>query len=76
MKEKAMKQYIELNKRLASGEDYELVLEDIYDTDEETYADFNCETFSGTYLIKENRIGKVINIWKINENNDIVGYLK
>lgn len=72
---KAYKQRDELNKRLANGEHYETVLDDIYDTDDETYADFNCETFSGTYLIKENRIGEVIDVWKFDDNGDIIGYI-
>ena len=76
MKTKALKQLNELNERLASGEHFESVLDDIYDTDDETYADFNCETFSGTYSFKNNRISNNIDVWELNNNGDIIGYLK
>ena len=76
LRERAKAQLKELNERLQGGEHYENVLDDIYDTDDEHYADFNCETFSGTYLIKENRIGAGISVWDINEQGEIVGYLK
>lgn len=76
LREKARTQLRELNERLQGGEHYKSVLNDIYDTDDEYYADFNCETFSGTYLIKENRIGSGISIWDINEQGGILGYLK
>ena len=76
MKTKALKQLKELNDRLSSGEHFESVLDDIYDTDDETYADFNCETFSGTYNFKNNRISNNISVWELNEDNEIIGYLK
>lgn len=76
MKTKALQQFKRLNERLANGEHFESVLDDIYDTDDETYADFNCETFSGTYIFEENRIDKNISIWELNDNGDIIGYLK
>ena len=76
MKTKALKQLKELNDRLSSGEHFENVLDDIYDTDDETYADFNCETFSGTYSFKNNRISNNIDVWQLNDNGDIIGYLK
>ena len=76
MRTKALKQLKELNDRLSSGEHLENVLDNIYDTDDETYADFNCETFSGTYNFKTNRISNNISVWELNEDNEIIGYLK